>query len=182
MKDKMLEIASKKIEIHGLKKFTIDEIALELKISKKTIYKYFSSKDEIIDQFFNSIIESDKQNVLEQLKVENSIVDKINLIIYSYHKFKLPVNVMDEAHKYYPEQWKKIQELKRFKLDIFYKVLIKGVSDGVIKDDVNLLILSKMLDNICDTFLDYKFLSDNKMTFKEAINEVTEIILYGIVK
>lgn len=182
MKDKILEIASEKIQIYGLKKFTIDEIALELKISKKTIYKYFSSKEEIIDCFFSTVIESDKENVLEQLENKNSVADKLNLLIYSYYKFKLPVNVVDESHKFYPKQWEKIEELKRFKLDIFYKVLKEGVSDGQIKEEVDFLILSKMLDNICDTFLDYKFLSDNKMTFKEAINEVVKIILYGIIK
>ncbi|MCY6959798.1 TetR/AcrR family transcriptional regulator [Clostridium brassicae] len=181
MKDKILETASQKIQLYGLKKFTLDEIAIELKISKKTIYKYFSSKDEIINQFFNSIIESDKKNVLKQLKKENSLLDNLNSIIYSYHKFKLPVSIIDETRKFYPEQWVKVEELKKFKLDILYRLLKEGASDGVIKADVNFLILSRVLDSVCDTFLDYKFLSDNKITFKEAINEVINIILYGII-
>ena len=34
---------------HGLGKFTMDKIAKKLNISKATLYKYFASKDEIID-------------------------------------------------------------------------------------------------------------------------------------
>lgn len=61
MKDKILDTAANKIQMHGLKKFTIDEIAKDLKISKKTIYKYFNSKDAIVEEFFKTVVESDKK-------------------------------------------------------------------------------------------------------------------------
>ncbi|MCS4477207.1 TetR/AcrR family transcriptional regulator [Clostridium botulinum] len=61
MKQKILDITSKNIELYGLKKFTMDDISYDLKISKKTIYKYFKSKNDLISQYFNEIIDSDKK-------------------------------------------------------------------------------------------------------------------------
>ena len=89
MKDKILDMAANKIQIHGLKKFTIDEIARDLKISKKTIYKYFSSKDEIVEEFFKTIVKSDKENMESSLKRQNNFMSKIHCIVYSNHKYKV---------------------------------------------------------------------------------------------
>nr|WP_277443753.1 helix-turn-helix domain-containing protein [Pelotomaculum isophthalicicum] len=44
----MLQAASRQIEKYGFRKFTIDDIASDLGISKKTIYKYFISKKSLI--------------------------------------------------------------------------------------------------------------------------------------
>jgi AcrR family transcriptional regulator len=180
MKDKILDMAANKIQIHGLKKFTIDEIARDLKISKKTIYKYFSSKDEIVEEFFKTIVKSDKENMESSLKRQNNFMSKIHCIVYSNHKYKLPINLINEAKIYYPKEWNKIQELKQYKLNAIKELLKEGVSSGIIKQDINLPILTKMLEQTVDIFLDYDFLMDNKMKFSEAIQEVLKIILYGI--
>ncbi len=51
-----------------VEKFTMDDISYDLKISKKTIYKYFKSKNDLISQYFNEIIDSDKKSTLELLE------------------------------------------------------------------------------------------------------------------
>lgn len=182
LKENILDTAAQKIQLYGLKKFTIDEIAEELKISKKTIYKYFSSKDEIISEYFNTIIENDKNSVTLAMEQDNNFFDKLHLIIYSYHKFRLPMNVVEEARKFYPTEWEKIQELKQFKLNSMSIILKQGVENGVIKDNANFKIISMILEKVSDGFFDYEFLSENKMTMNEAIDEVMDIILKGILK
>lgn len=114
------------------------------------------------------------------LSHQNDFISKIHSIIYSNHKYKIPINLINEAKIYYPKEWGKIQELKQYKLGAIKKLLEEGVSSGVIRQDINLPILIKMLEQTADTFLDYNFLMDNKMKFSEAIQEVLKIILYGI--
>ncbi len=41
--------------------------------------------------------------------------EKLYNIIYSYHKYKLPVRILDEAYKFYPEEFKKFKNLKILK-------------------------------------------------------------------
>ena len=160
----------------------MDEIARELKVSKKTIYKYFKSKDDIIVEYFKEIIETDKNDTLESIKKECSLVDKLNSIIYSYHKYKLPVNVLDEAYKFYYEEWEKIKKLKDLKLNLIETILKEGMEAGILKNDIELNIISAILESVSNTFLDYTFLSKNDMTMKEAMKQVMAILLYGILK
>lgn len=182
MRDIIMKVAAEKIQIYGLRKFTMDEIAAEIKVSKKTIYKYFKSKDEIIFEYFKEIIESDKSYILESLKKDCSLEEKLNSILYSYHKYKLPIIVLDEAHKFYYEEWEKVQELRSFKLNLIEIALKEGIEEGVLKSDINVNIISSILESVSDTFLDYKFLSKNDITLKSAMNQVMAILLHGILK
>lgn len=177
-----MKAAAEKISLYGLRKFTMDEIATELKISKKTIYKYFKSKDDIIVEYFNEIIESDKNYTLENIKADRSLIDKLNTVVYSYHKYRLPVAVVDEAHKFYYDEWQKVQDLKNFKLKLIEDILNAAKEDGVLKNDADLHIVSLMLESVSSTFMDYEFLSKNNMTLLGAMESVLDIILQGILK
>ena len=97
MKNKILDAVARLIEQYGLKKFTVDEVAAELHISKKTLYQYFSGKDEMIREYFEEILGSDRQSVLDAVGSGRSFLDKIHAIVHSSHRFRLPVRIMFEA-------------------------------------------------------------------------------------
>lgn len=177
-----MKVAVEKIQTYGLRKFTMDQIASELKISKKTIYNYFKSKDDIIFQYFKEIIESDENYTMEVIKKDVSLEEKLTSIIFSYHKYKLPINILDEAHKFYYEEWEKIQDLKDFKLEIIETTLKEAMESGLLKSDIQLHLISSILESVSNTFLDYKFLSKNNITMKDAMNEMITILLHGILK
>ena len=182
MKEIIMKVAAEKIQTYGLRKFTMDEIASQLKISKKTIYNHFKSKDNIISEYFKEIIESDKKYTIEAIKRDVSLEEKLNSVIFSYHKYKLPVNILDEAHKFYYEEWEKIQELKEFKLKLIENILKETMEAGLLKDDIQLHVISLILESVSNTFLDYKFLSENNITMKDAMNGMVTILLHGILK
>lgn len=182
MKEIIMKAAYEKIQLYGLRKFTMDEIAAELKVSKKTIYKYFKSKDEIISEYFREIIETDKKSTLESVEKDSSLIDKLNSIVYSYHKYRLPSNVLDEAYKFYHEEWEKVQELRDFKLKQVELLLNQAKEKGLIKEDVQLNMVSLILESASNTFLDYKFLSENNMSARESLKEIVKILMYGILK
>jgi len=180
MKERILDIAAQLIQQHGLRKFTVDEIAAKLRISKKTIYQYFDSKEDIIRQYFETTITSDKDSVKEEINNEKSILEKIHSIVYSNHRYRLSVTLLSEAKSFYPDEWAKIEELKQFKLDILRKLLKQAAADGILKTDIHFGILSKMIEEISDMFLDYDFLLENKLTTRNAIDEALTIIFNGI--
>lgn len=180
MKDIILRTAAEKIQCYGLRKFTMDEIAEELKISKKTLYKYFSGKDEIIHEYFIAIVKSDIESTEEALKKANSLSDKLNAIVNSYHKYKLPAHVYDEASKFYKNEWEEVQKLKNYKLELINDILKAAVNEGYLKKDINLNIVGVMLEKTVDTLFSYEFLSKNNMTIHEASDKVINILLHGI--
>ncbi len=182
MKEIIMKAVAENIQRYGLRKFTMDQIASTLKTSKKTIYKYFKSKDDIIVEYFNEIIESDRKYTIESMEKEGSLEDKLDSIIFSYHKYKLPINILDEAYIFYHDEWKKVQELKDFKLKLIEIQLEEAKNLGILKSDTKVHFVSFILESVSNTFLDYQFLSKNNITMKEAANEVIKTILHGILK
>ena len=182
MKEKILATMAEKIEAYGLRKFTIDEIAKDLKISKKTVYKHFASKNIMIQEYFETVIQTDKENTLKALEMDCSLIDKLSAVVYAYHKYKIPVRILDETSTFFPNEWKKIEDLKRFKLTALENILNEGINKGIIRSDIHLSVISLILETTSEAFLNSKFLNKNDLTFKQSTNEVLSILLNGISK
>ena len=182
MKEAILDTAAQMIQRYGLKKFTIDEIAAELKISKKTIYQHYHSKDDIVRAYFEAVISSDKSSVEAALAGDGSFGEKIHAIFYSSHRYRLTVPILSEAKRFYPKSWALVEDLKRFKVDATRDLFRQGVDAGIFRPDINLGILSKMLEEISNMLTDYDFLLENHLTTREAIDEALKIIFNGILK
>lgn len=180
MKDRILQVTAWLIQQHGLRKFTVDEISAQLKISKKTIYKYYKGKDEIIRAYFEESIESDKQGILDALDKSDDFQKKIRCVVHSTHKYPLPVSLLNEAKLFYPDVWEKIEGLKRFKIETAKRLIEEGAAKGIFKSDVHFPILSRIFQEISDVFTDYDFLLANKMTTTEAIDVALNMIFNGI--
>ena len=66
MKDKIVHKATEMFLKLGFKSVTMDDIASEMCISKKTIYKFFANKELLIEDYMNLIF-SDQRVGVEQM-------------------------------------------------------------------------------------------------------------------
>ncbi len=182
MKEKILNVVAQLINRYGLKKFTVDEVAATLHISKKTIYQYFSGKDDLIHEYFVANLESDKQSMNKVMQEANGFRNKLYALVHTNRCYGLPIFVMGEAKQFYPKEWAEIEALRNYKLATLNELLICAKKDGIIKDDVHFGILTAMLERSSDIILDTDFLMENKLHVAQAIDAVLDIILYGIEK
>lgn len=180
MRERILDAAAGLILKHGLRKFTLDEIAAELHISKKTIYQHFGGKDEIIAAYFDAVITSDKASVEAALGAGGGLREEVKAIAHSSHRYRLPASLVEEAKLFYPAEWAKVGELKAFKLGALRGLLAEASASGELRPGVNFPVLERMLDEISDLFVDYGFLVEARLRASEAIDEAVGIILEGI--
>ncbi len=142
---KVLEAAGKLILKYGIKSMTMDDIARELGISKKTLYQYVADKNDLIKQ----VIEMDMQMDHEQICAV--VEKKLNAIDESFEIFKsivkniedVPPNILYDLKKYHPEAY----ALQRNFMWTFSKKcveenLAKGVNEGYYRQDINIPVIS----------------------------------------
>lgn len=182
MKEKILDAVAGLIERYGLKKFTVDEVASELHISKKTLYQYFSGKDEMIREYFEENMASDRQSVQNAVESSQDFSEKIYAIVHSSHRYRMPVPVLNEAERFYPDEWAKIEQLKQFKLNALQTLLKQAADEGALRPDIHFGILSSMLERISGMFIDTDFLLENGLKATQAIDMALNMLIYGIVK
>jgi AcrR family transcriptional regulator len=113
-KDQIIEAARKLFHQYGFKKVSMDEIAKEAGVTKKTIYLYFYSKEELLKYFILEEIEKMKE-ILEEVENKNSdFFETVNQAIYRLLKYKKEQNFLTTIEK--EAEWLKnpalVQNLK----------------------------------------------------------------------
>jgi len=177
LRDRIIESVAKFVNQYGVKRFTVDDIARDLHISKKTIYKYFSGKDELISELIRMSIEDNISSTLEAVEKEDTIIGRLNAALLSHHKYPLPLDVLEGIQKYYPGDWGRIEEQLSFKLKLVRDIIYQGVDSGKIRKDINIEVLCLMLEKSTNAILEYKFLVDNNLNVNNALSEIEKILI-----
>ncbi len=144
-KQKVLEGAGKLILKYGVKSMTMDDIAREMGISKKTLYQYVEDKNDLIKQIIQLDMELDHEKIC-------SIIDlHLNAIDENFEIFKsivqnvgdVPPNILYDLKKYHPEAYAMHREFMwTFSRKCIEENLIKGIQEGYYRQDINTAVLS----------------------------------------
>ena len=173
LQEQILEETLKIFNEKGLK-FTMDDIAHDLGISKKTIYTIFKTKEQLfftmVDYLFDQI------KVSEQQVMDNdalSVVEKLRSI------FKVMPERYSELKAKYPKIYKKVEKRLETGWDNTISLLEQGMEQGVIRK-VHIPIVKMMLESTLEQFFQRDVLVKNKISYQEALDEVVDIMMDGI--
>lgn len=176
--DQTLRILSDK----GLK-FTMSELATQLGMSKKTIYLLFKSKEELLSEVVRhsfakikeaerAILEDNSLDLLEKIK-------SLTIVLPDVYK-TLNWNRMTELAEKYPKIYHQVQEAIESDWETTLALYEEAISTGLMKK-TNLIIVKGMVEASIEHFLTSKKLSDNQVSYVEALDTMMDILLFGLV-
>ena len=118
----------------------MDDICSHLKISKKTLYQFFSNKDDVVEQVFLHRRNNNRtRKDTEKLKQHNAIQIMLSIrdhIIAGLNS-RMPANLFD-LKKYHPDVYQKINEQDQvFIHSLFHEVIDKGIREGFFRPNIN---------------------------------------------
>lgn len=180
MKDRIIQTTLQLIRQYGFRKFTLDDVSSNLGISKKTLYKYFPSKQQLISDALDSFIEWNRKETATAMDKENSWVDKLQAMVGTSNSF--PTRLLSELRQYYPDEWNKIEKLQNHKIEQFYQLLLEGEKRGEINSAVDLKVVAPMMREILDRLSQMEYLHKNEITMKQLLKQLSEILFNGILK
>lgn len=181
MKNTVLREAIQQILKVGLRKFTVEDIASELGVSKKTIYKHFSSKADIISAVVDYALEMEKDYTLKVMDMAASPIKKMEALLFFHTGEGVPAWVVDELRKYYPEEYKKRETLKHLKRNYFNQLFEEAIKTGEVRGDLKSGMVNLLVRQTMETILDGDFLENQDLTLSQAIEQMRKIVFYGIV-
>lgn len=121
----------------GFQKISMDELAVTLKISKKTFYKFFPSKEQIIRECaftfmqknidaLQIIVSADENPIIKFLKLLNHLGSNIATINKVWLK---------DVRTTMPSLWSEIDEFRKVRLEASMEILYRqGLDHGLFKD------------------------------------------------
>ena len=182
MRDKIIQSAGEQIRKYGLRRFTIDDIASALGISKKTVYKYFDSKKQMISAVVENHLEMEKRRTLEALETKGGWLDKFSSVIFCDIEEQVPADLLEELQRFFPEEWNKKETITEFKREQVRELLAQGIKDGNVRTDIHPAVIGLTIEKTIDGIFDYKFLKQHEITINQAMEDMKKVVLYGILK
>ena len=140
MKDKIISKAKEMFLKLGFKSITMDDIACEMCISKKTIYKYFSNKELLIEES-TQLVHKEVHETINSIVAKNYNAIEENFEIRSMFKemFKsAETSPLYQLKKHYVEVYNKVLGSQ---IEIcegcFRDNILKGISEGLYRNDID---------------------------------------------
>lgn len=182
MKTRIINGFIEEIQNNGIK-FTMDDLARRLGMSKRTLYEHFSSKVSILDAIIDLTFEEFDAETKEIVDNPNlTLLEKIRkvIVVVPKHNEFYDLRILEQLERSYPEQWKRvIGEL--YQWDELQKLLEEGMEQGIIKNR-NIDLLMKLIIEAANITLDQKFFYEHGISVGEGLETIVDLILTGIVE
>jgi len=140
MKDKIINKAKEMFLKLGFKSITMDDIACEMCISKKTIYKYFSNKDILIEESIDLLHKEVKETMDAIIsKNYNAIEENFEIKRMFREMFKsAESSPIYQLKKHYPDIYNKVLNIQvSICEDCFRKNILKGIKEGLYRENLD---------------------------------------------
>lgn len=181
-KERILNFTEEKIFKEGFYKTPMDEIASELRISKKTIYKFFPSKNDMVEAIMKRFMKKRQQDILPLLNSNKNAVEKFAGIVFiiTQNLSRVSERMFNDLRKHCPALWK---EVESFRTEMINKNITKVVEQGkrerLIADYPTPIIMTIFLSSI-RAVVNPEFILDNNFSVRQAAQITFQILMDGI--
>lgn len=178
-----MEIALRQFCTYGIKSITMQEIARECGISKKTIYEHFSDKTELVDAVVAFLTNAHSRGLQQSYEHGRDAIEELVFSMRQTEMLVRSVNpvLMFELEKYHPAAWKVITDFKNDHVMMLLRQnLERGISEGLYRSDIKLGIIAQMRMMQLDAAFNPAMFPAAQFDLHEVMTEVTIHFIYGI--
>ncbi len=183
LRERILQEARQEFFRYGVRNVTMDGIATELGISKRTVYETFKDKTELIQTCLKELsLEHERKN-REVIQTSSNVIDAIFTFMQEGIKAMSsikPVFFFD-MKKFYPEIWGPMQKSNiENAYNLTHKLLRKGVNEGLFRKEINIRIVSKLFHEQMNLISNSTVFPPDEFDFSEVFQNLVINFMRGI--
>ena len=184
IKERILIRAEEMFLKYGYSKVTMNKIASDLVMSKKTLYTYFTSKEDLVREILYKmrcaaadsievILSNNEMDIIEKLGEILKLIRMLSL------KFEGPL--LEDLFKYIPELWQQMNQFRNENLRRKFTQLINtGVEKGIFRKDIDYRLIVLIYSNTIKSIINYEILSQIPFSNEQVFESAAQIIFNGI--
>ena len=181
--NKIIEFSEEKFFRDGFYKTTMDEVAEEMRMSKKTIYKFFPSKEELITAVARHFMQKMRSKILPALNSNKNAIEKLEdlVTILTTASLKVTPKRIEEMQRHFPSLWSEIDNFRtKMMFENITKVINQGKSEGLFIDYPTTIIMNILVASVRN-IVNPEFILNNNFSISEGARYAFRIIIGGIV-
>lgn len=150
MEKELVKYIKKILELYfkyGIKSVTMDDVARELGISKKTLYQYVDDKKDLVDKVLQCHIDETDVKLRENFNTDLNAIDQLlNVMnVIQLELIKSNTSLEYDLKKYYPDTYNKIYEWRKNTIiQGNLNNIEKGLKEGLYRNDFEPRIVANM--------------------------------------
>ncbi len=184
--DYKIELTHKIAEVFmrlGVRSVNMDDIARNLSISKKTLYKYFKDKADIVKEVTGLLITGEEcsiQGIIDES--DNAIDEIIRISEFANQMLKqMHPSVMFDLKKYYPASFQIFFNHKNvFIATTVVANLKRGIEEGLYRENLNADIIAKLYLAKIDAIWNHEVFAPSEYTYPQVHLEMIRYHIRGI--
>ncbi|HEY4785940.1 MAG TPA: TetR/AcrR family transcriptional regulator [Bacteroidales bacterium] len=168
---------------YGIKSVTMDDVARELGISKKTLYQYVNDKNELVQKVVEMEIGEKGEHFLKMRSTELNAIEElfeVNKMVRQMLKDYNPATEYD-LRKYYPELYTNLIKVRRDRIyNNILSNLMKGKKEGLYRAELNEELIAKLQLSRVESAFDDKIFSQEELLSPKLFYEMFVYHIRGI--
>ena len=184
VRKRILEIARPQFLRYGFRKATMSEIAAELGMSKKTVYEFFPSKENLLRGVINEMQEEMEANTAALIgSAQFDFVQKFKLLMEHCAVFysKFNHNFHTDIQRNVPEVWKCCDEFRRERVrSHMLAFLHEGIEAGYFRRDINEQVVMMVFSAAMQSLLTPEVLAQLPLSMSQVFETIIKVMFEGL--
>ncbi|MBI2731479.1 MAG: TetR/AcrR family transcriptional regulator [Sphingobacteriales bacterium] len=168
---------------YGIRSVSMDDIAAQLGMSKKTIYQFFADKDELVEAVVNDELDTTQKDCMQCLTAAKDAIEEMLLTMEQVHEQMSNMNpmVLFDLEKFHQQSF---QKFLKHKNEFLYKVIKanmeRGIKEELYRPGLNIDVMTKYrLESMMVPFNVFAF-PPGKYNLADVTHQVMEHFLFGL--
>lgn len=174
VKKKILQACTELAQEKGFYNTSVNELAARAGISKKTMYRYYRSKREIIEAALDDFMEETARMAIHVSESEHNpeaVLKTLFTHLFTSGQFLINPVTLNDLRFHYPELWEKLDAFRMEKgLSISYRLLSSRETQD---NNLDPRIISRAVLACVQAVLNPEFILENGFTFEYAAKQLT---------
>lgn len=183
IKDRILEISLELFMRRGCKSVTMDDVASENGISKRTLYEFFKDKSTLLEEILNLQEANMKQMYEEVVNTSDNVLEQF----FSLHDRQSEISInlrivfFTELKKFYPEIFDSmVKKMLCTHDNVIRDGIKKGQEQNVFRNNIDVTIVSKVLTELGNIMQNQDMFPLKQFERKVIFREIFITYLRGI--
>jgi len=168
---------------YGIRSVTMDDVAKELSISKKTLYQYFDNKDHLVLAVAQNHLDNEQQEFSQIRDESQNAIEEISKLSVCMRKNLSNINptTMHDLKKFHTEAW---NQFLKFKYEFIKNNIVEnikwGISEGYYRDEIDAEILAIFRMEQVEMMFDQNIYPSSHFDFSKVQIQLFDHFVYGI--
>ncbi|MEM9340054.1 MAG: TetR/AcrR family transcriptional regulator [Bacteroidota bacterium] len=182
-KEKILQDAEELFLRYGVRSVTMDDVARESSMSKKTLYQYFDNKDKLVSEVALQHLKKERKEFEEIERTAKDAIHEIFLVTLCLRKhiYKANPTLLHDMQKYHAEAWGYYLDFKNtYVRGYIERNIKKGMEEGFFRSNIDAAVLSILRVEEVQLIFNTKIFPPSQFDFAEVQEQVLNHFIYGL--